>query len=219
MKLKVFSPDGSSHVEKDYDLPEFEGNKGLQTLKDLLVTYHANRRQGSASSKSRAEVAGSGRKLYRQKGTGNARKGDGQSPVYVGGGIAHGPKPRDWSRGFNVKARRLAFGRAIFDKASEGRILLIEKFDFDAPKTRNFCALLEAIVPDAKTVLVSDQQFDKNAALSARNIKNVALVEAPTLNAWDVVRHHSIVLTEKGFEQLLTRVRAPSTNASNKETE
>ncbi len=206
MKLKVFTADGSSHTEKDFNVPEFEGNKGLQVLKDLLVTYQANKRQGSAKTKTRSEVAGTGKKAYRQKGTGHARHGDRQSPIYVGGGTAHGPKARDWSKSFNKKAKRLAFARAIFDKAQAGRMNLIETFNQEAPKTKVFNELITRINPEARKVLICDQQFNDNTVLSARNIERVSMIEAASINAMDIVRNEQILISEKGFEQLLSRL-------------
>lgn len=208
MKFKVYTNNGSQHTEKEFAVPAFEGDKGKQTLKDLLVAYHANKRQGTSKVKNRGEVRGTGKKVYRQKGTGNARHGDRQSPIYVGGGIAHGPVPQDWSKGFNKKAKRLAFARAIFDKASQGKIQLIEGLSMDAPKTKAFHGLLERILPDAKTVLVCDQQLADNTKLSARNISRVSLAESDSVNAWDIVRYEQILISEKGFEQLLSRATA-----------
>jgi large subunit ribosomal protein L4 len=206
MKLTVYSSDATSQSEKEFDLPAFEGDKGLQALKDLLVTYHANRRQGSSKSKTRAEVAGTGKKVYRQKGTGNARHGDRQSPIYVGGGTAHGAKIQDWSKGFNKKAKKLATARALFDKASSGGIHVIESFSFESPKTKVFTEVLGRIDSDAKRVLICDQQFDNNTILSARNLPSVDMMDAASLNAWDIVRHPSIVISERGLEQLLSRL-------------
>lgn len=207
MKLKVYSSDGSTCTDKNFAVPEFEGKKGLQTLKDLLVIYHGNRRQGTAKAKTRAEVAGSGKKIFRQKGTGNARHGAKRAPIFVGGGVAHGPKVRDWTRRFNKKAKRLAFARAIFDKCTDGEISLIEEFAFESPKTKLFNEVVTKIDPDAKTLLVCDQRFDDNTALSARNIERISLVEAQNINAWHLTRYRKLIITEKGFELMLSRLQ------------
>ncbi|MGE9297117.1 MAG: 50S ribosomal protein L4 [Puniceicoccales bacterium] len=204
MKLKVFTADGSSSTEKEFAIPTFEGDKGLQALKDVVVAYQSNQRQGNAKAKTRAEVAGSGKKVYRQKGTGNARHGDRQAPIYVGGGVAHGPKLRDWTKHTNKKVKTLAFRRALFDKASEGELSVIEKFELDAPKTKAFAAILNNIKPEGK-VLIVDQTIQDNAALSARNIDRVAITDSATLTAWDLVRYDNVVISEKGIEQVLAR--------------
>lgn len=204
MKLKVYTADGASSVEKDFDIPAFEGDKGLQALKDVVVAYQSNQRQGNAKAKSRAEVAGSGKKIYRQKGTGNARHGDRQAPIFVGGGIAHGPKLRDWTKHTNKKVKALAMRRALFDKASEGELAVIEKFEMAEPKTKQFDAVLKQIKPEGK-VLVVDQQFQDNTALAARNLARVHITDSASLNAWDLVRFDNILISERGMEQLLAR--------------
>lgn len=212
MKLKVFKADGSSSTEKEFNIPVLEGDKGRQALKELLVAYHANRRQGNAKSKTRAEVSGTGKKALRQKGSGGARHGDKQAPIYVGGGTAHGPKLRDWSKSVNKKARKLAFQRAIFDKASEGEISLIEQFDVAEPKTRLFNSVLSKIQPTGK-ILIVDQQFEDRTILAARNIERVELSEATNLNAWDLVRYQSVLFSERGLELLLARINGDQPSA------
>ena len=116
MKLKVFKADGSSSTEKDFPhFPEFEGDRGIATLRQVVIAQQANKRQGNASTKTRAEVAGSGKKLFRQKGSGTARQGSRRVPHQRHGGVAHGPKPRDYSQKTNRKMRQLAMQRALFD--------------------------------------------------------------------------------------------------------
>jgi len=204
MKLKVFSADGASSTEKEFAIPTFEGDKGLQALKDVVVAYQSNQRQGNAKAKSRGEVSGTGKKVYRQKGTGHARHGDRQAPIYVGGGVAHGPKIRDWTKRQNKKVKSLAFRRALFDKAAEGELSVIEKFEMDAPKTKAFAVILSNIEPEGK-VLIVDQSIQDNAALSARNIERVAITDSATLTAWDLVRYDNVVISEKGMEHILAR--------------
>ncbi|MEO0794728.1 MAG: 50S ribosomal protein L4 [Verrucomicrobiota bacterium] len=204
MKLKVFTADGSSSTEKEFAIPTFEDDKGLQALKEVVVNYQSNQRQGNAKAKTRAEVRGSGKKIYRQKGTGNARHGDRQAPIFVGGGVAHGPKLRDWTKHTNKKVKLLAMRRALFDKASDGEIAVIEKFEMSAPKTKDFASILGNIKPEGK-VLIVDQQFDDNTALSARNLARVHITDSASLNPWDLVRFDNLVITEKGIEQVLAR--------------
>lgn len=204
MKLKVFTADGASSTEKEFAIPTFEDDKGLQALKDVVVAYQSNLRQGNAKAKTRGEVRGTGKKVYRQKGTGHARHGDRQAPIYVGGGVAHGPKLRDWTKHANKKVKTLAMRRALFDKATDGEITVIEKFALTAPKTKDFDAILSKIKPEGK-VLIVDQQFDDNTALSARNIARVHLTDSASLNAYDLVRFDNVVISEKGIEQVLAR--------------
>ena len=207
MKFNVYTADGSSSSEKEYEIPEFQGDKGLQTLKDLIVAYQSNLRQGNAKAKTRSEVSGSGSKVYRQKGTGNARHGDRQAPIYVGGGVAHGPKIRDWSKDMNKKARKLAFRRAIFDKAVEGGIDLIEKFEIAEAKTKLIDAVVDKIVQKGKVLLV-DQHFDNKLLLAARNIARVHVVDAASLNAYDLLRFDKVIASEQGFKQVIARANS-----------
>lgn len=205
MKFKVYTADASSSSEKDFEnFPAFEGKKGLQALKDVIVAYQANARQGNAKAKTRSDVNRTGKKVYRQKGTGNARHGDRGAPIYVGGGVAHGPKIRDWSKHINKRVKALAFQRALFNKASEGGLDLIEKFDVEQPKTKLFNSLIGKIQPEGK-VLIVDREFTDNAALAARNIDRVYIVDADSINAWDLMRFDKIVASEEGFNRILER--------------
>lgn len=210
MKLKVYKSDGSSFVEKDFDgLPTFEDDRGRHALKEVVVAYQANCRQGNAKSKKRSEVAGTGKKVYRQKGTGMARHGDRQSPIYVGGGTAHGSKLRDYTKKVNRRVKHLALQRALFERASEGAIALIEQFEVSEPKTRVMNGLLANIDPTGK-VLMIDEQFDDNTILASRNLPRAHMVEADSLNAWDLIRFDRIIASERSFEKILQRAQTKS---------
>lgn len=208
MKLKVFTADGANSTEKDFnELREFEGDKGLQAVKDLIVAYQANARQGTAKAKTRAEVSGTSKKPYRQKGTGHARRGSNKSPIVVGGGVVFGPHPRDYRKHVNAKVRKLAFSRVLFDKASEGSISLIEKFEVEQPKTKLFNTLLGKIQPEGK-ILVVDAEFSDNTALAARNIERVGIMSADSVNAWDLLRYENVLISEEGFHKILARANS-----------
>lgn len=210
MKLKVYTSDGSSFVEKEFAaLPTFDDNRGVGALKEVIVAYQANCRQGNAKSKRRSEVAGTGKKVYRQKGTGMARHGDRQSPVYVGGGTAHGSKLRDYSKKTNRQVKRLALQRALFERATEGAIALIEKFEVTEPKTRVMNGVLARIEPKGKVLMV-DEQFDDNTILASRNLPHAHMVEADSVNAWDLIRFDRIIASERGFEKILQRLQKNS---------
>ena len=205
MKLKVFSADGSKSSEKDFALPEFDGEKGVAALRQVVLAHQANARQGTASTKTRAEVAGSGKKLFRQKGSGTARQGTRRVPHQRHGGIAHGPKPRDYSQKINRKMKALAFGRAVFERANEGGISVIERLEVSEPKTKLFNSVLDAVLPTRGKVLIVDDQFENNTALAARNIDGVSLSEAGDLSTLDIVRYRHIVISEKGIETIIAR--------------
>ncbi len=206
MNLKHYSADGSGGDEREVaGFPEFEGSKGRMALRQVIIAMQANLRQGNASTKTRAEVAGSGKKMFRQKGTGMARRGPKRTPVLRGGGVAFGPKPRDYSQKVNRKVRRMALARALFERGSAGSIRVIEKWEVIEPKTKPFAELLGKVAPERK-VLVVDDEIDPNVALSGRNVEGVHFAESGNLNAYDVVRFDGIVLSERALATLLARV-------------
>ena len=207
MNLTIYSNDGSSSQEKDFIIPALEEGKGVQALRDVIIAIQANRRQGNACTKTRAEVRGSGRKIYRQKGTGNARHGDRQAPIFVGGGVAFGPRPRDYSKKVNRKIKHLALNRALLDAAEEGSIKVIQAFEFSAPKTKDFLNILKNIGITGKVTIVDDG-YDANTQLSARNIEGLQIVEADSLNPWDIVRSRNVLITESALNKVINRIQA-----------
>ena len=210
MKLTVFSSDGTTSHEQDFDgLPTFEGDKGLQALKEVIVAINANNRQGTHSTKTRGEVRGGGKKPWRQKGTGRARAGSIRSPLWVGGGVVFGPKPRDYSKKINAKVKALAFSRALFDRASAGEIVVIEQFSTDAIKTKSVNQVLGRIAPSGKLLLV-DAPFNAETARAARNIERVYLQEAAKLNSLDLAKYKTILVSTKALEAIIARVTGGS---------
>ncbi|MFP4165811.1 MAG: 50S ribosomal protein L4 [Opitutales bacterium] len=206
MKLTVYTADGTKSESREFSgLPEFEGDKGVAALRQVVLAQQANKRQGTASTKTRAEVAGTGKKLFRQKGMGTARQGSKRVPHQRHGGIAHGPRPRDFSQKINRRMKTLAFKRALFERASEGGISVIEALQVEAPKTRLFDKVLNGILPERGKVLIVDDAFEDNAALAARNIEGVTLTEACNLNVLDLVRYQRILVSAKGLETVITR--------------
>lgn len=206
MKFKVYSPDGTASKDLEFsNFPSFADDKGVAALRQVVIAHQANARQGNASTKTRAEVAGSGKKLFRQKGSGTARQGSRRVPHQRHGGVAHGPKPRDYSQKINRKMKLLAFQRALFERAQAGGISVIESFDFEAPKTKLFHSVLKNILPRAGKVLVVDDVFAQNTALSARNVGGLSMTEAGNLNALDLVRARNVLISAKGIETLITR--------------
>lgn len=206
MKLKVYTADGSKSEEKEFaQFPQLEGDKGVAALRQVVIAHRANARQGTASTKTRAEVRGSGKKLFRQKGSGTARQGDRRTPHQRHGGIAHGPKPRDFSQKINSKMKSLAFQRALFERANEGGLAVIEALEVKEAKTKLFNSVLNAVLPKRGRVLIIDDAFENNAALAARNIDGVSLAEACNLSTLDVVQYRNIIVSEKGIQTILAR--------------
>jgi large subunit ribosomal protein L4 len=204
MKLTVFTSDASTSSEKEFKLPTFEGDRGLQAVKEVVVAHRANARQGTRSTKTRGEVRGGGKKPWAQKGTGRARAGSNRSPLWVGGGVVFGPKPRDFSKKINGKVKALAFNRALFDRATAGDVSVIEAFAPDATKTKVMSALLNRIAPKGKVLLV-DAPFTTQATRAARNLDRVTLQAASKLNTLDLVQYTKIVVSSQALEQIIAR--------------
>jgi large subunit ribosomal protein L4 len=204
MKLTVFTSDASKSSEKEFKLPTFEGDRGLQAVKEVVVAHRANARQGTRSTKTRGEVRGGGKKPWAQKGTGRARAGSNRSPLWSGGGVVFGPKPRDFSKKINGKVKALAFNRALFDRALAGDVSVIEAFAPDATKTKAMNAVLVRIAPKGKVLLV-DAPFSTQATRAARNLDRVTLQVASKLNTLDLVQYTKIVVSSQALEQIIAR--------------
>ncbi|MBO7521693.1 MAG: 50S ribosomal protein L4 [Opitutales bacterium] len=205
MKLKVYKSDGSSFVEKEFEnIPTFEGDKGVFALKETLVAYQANARQGNASTLDYGHVSGTCRKPFKQKGGGRSRHGTFKSVIHRGGAVVFGPTPRDWSLKINKKVRQLAFQRALFNKCSAEKIVVIEEFAAPSKKTKDMSATLSKIFEKGRVLLVDDQ-FSDEVALASRNIERVAFCETAQLNALDLTRFDQIIVSGKGFDTVLAR--------------
>lgn len=162
--------------------------------------YLANQRQGTAKSKERSEISGSTRKLGRQKGGGGARRGDINSPLLVGGGRVFGPKPRDYRFKLNKKVKTLARKSALSYKAQESAIIILEDFNLEAPKTKEFVNVVKNLKIDSKKVLLLLPEVNKNVYLSARNLQRSEVMLASTLNAYKVLNADILVFTEKSLQ-------------------
>lgn len=164
--------------------------------------YLANQRQGTHKSKERAEITGSTRKIKKQKGTGTARAGSIKSPVFRGGGRVFGPKPRNYGFKLNKKVKRLARKSALTYKAQENNIIVLEDLKFDAPKTKEFVAVLKNLkMSDSKVLLVTADQ-DKNLFLSSRNLGKAKVVSAETLNTYDILNANKVVLAVSSIDKI-----------------
>ena len=198
MELAVYNIKGEDTGKK---VTLNDGVFGLSELNEHVVyldvkQYLANQRQGTSKSKERSEISGSTRKLGRQKGGGGARHGDINSPVMVGGGRVFGPKPRDYGFKLNKKVKALARRTALSYKAQNNQIVVVEDFNFEAPKTKEFVALTEGLkVADKKITLVLNEK-NENVFLSARNLKNVKVFTSTELNTYRVLDNDTLVITE-----------------------
>ena len=180
--------------------------KGSQAVHDLVVAYRANRRTGSANSKTRAEVAGNNRKMYRQKGTGNARHGDHQSPIFVGGGVVFGPRPRDYSKKVNKSTRKLALRRVLGDIISGGKVVTVPSFSVEDGKTKSFVAAVAAIAEGKKILVISDS-FDDMTKRAGRNVADVLLMSAAEVNVEQLLDAKKVVIVESALETIANRTK------------
>lgn len=204
MKLDVLNIQGEK-TGRSVELPDevfgIEPNEHAVYL--AVKQYLANQRQGTHKSKERSEIAGSTRKLKRQKGTGTARSGDIKSPVFRGGGRVFGPKPRDYSFRLNKKLKRLARKSALSGKAGSGRILVIEDFAFEAPKTKEYRKIMQNLkVEDQKCILVTGD-FERELFLSSRNLPSAHVVRAADLNTYDILNANMLVLSESSIDKIV----------------
>jgi large subunit ribosomal protein L4 len=178
--------------------------KGRQAVHDLVTAYRANRRTGSACTKTRGEVSGNNKKIFKQKGTGNARHGDKRAPIFVGGGVVFGPRPRDYSKKVSKTVRKLALRRVLGDLVRGEKIKVVESFSITDGKTKSFIAALSAItVPDK--ILVVSNSFDESTYLAARNVAWAQLVTGLDLNVEQLLLAKSVILVGDAIQSLAQR--------------
>jgi large subunit ribosomal protein L4 len=178
--------------------------------------FMANARQGTSATKTRGDVSGSGRKLWKQKGTGRARIASLRSPLWKGGGNVHGPQPRDWSYNMPKKMRRGALRSALSERVREGNVIVIEGWSLDKPRTKEFAASLTGLGLEGKTLIV-DSFDNENLFLSARNLQRAKVVNSSGLNIYDLLYHEKLVLSQSAIaelEQLLGPRQAEETTTS-----
>ena len=171
-------------------------------LHDAVVLARANERQGTHSTKTRAEVSGGGRKPWRQKGTGNARQGSIRAVQWMGGGIAFGPVPRDYSKKQNRKERKLALKSAYSYKAKENNVVVVNKLELTTPKTKDFVKVLKALSLDDSKTLIIVKEYNENVVLASRNLQNVAIATAPEVSALDIVSANKLLIEEAALENI-----------------
>ena len=206
MKFEFFNADGSSSGEKEVaSFPTFEGEKGVDALRQTIIAIHANQRQGNASTKLRSEVSGSGKKIYRQKGLGVGRAGDKKAIQRRGGGVIFGPRPRSYNQKLNKKIKRLALGRALYDQANASGICLISECEISEPKTKLFNTLIKSIAPDSKKILIVSEKIPAEIELAARNIANTKLSTSDNLAALDIVQADKIIFSESGMNSVVSK--------------
>src|SRR6266446_4121518 len=205
MKLTIKDIKGKSQGELEVKFPLIENGKGTQAVHDTVVAFRAAQRSGTACTKNAGEVAGTNKKPWKQKGTGRARAGSFQSPLWRGGGVVFGPKPRDFGKKISRKTRQLALRKALSERLRAGDVVLVDDLKLESPKTKEFLGLLSALELKGSALIVAPAT-DKNLTLASRNVPNVALATSNSLNTYDVLRPDKLVFTRGAFEQIENRL-------------
>lgn len=206
MKLKVSNIAGQEVGEFDVAGLLVEKRRGAQAVQEAVTAYRANQRAGTASTKTKGEVAGSGKKPWKQKGTGRARAGYKQSPVWRGGGVVFGPKPRDYGKRINKQVSRLALRKALSDKLASGGVILVDQFAVSSPKTKQVAEALAKLQAGPKALVVVEQ-VSKDLTLAARNLPTVEVVSAANVNIYQLVRYPKLVVSQAALGQLEKRMQ------------
>ena len=203
--IKQYTSAGEAGADIAVDDAALVLDKGAQALKDAVVAIRNAMRAGTASTKGKGEVAGSNKKPWKQKGTGNARAGFRQSPVWRGGGVAHGPKPRDFGLKVNKKVMKLALARAVSEKIQAGDVLVVSEFAFEAPKTKLMATFLKKIGVD-RSALVVTAEINETLDRMVRNLPRVDSATAQEINPYAVLLFRKIVCDKAGYDALMARV-------------
>jgi len=201
--ITVYNALGAKTGEVSLEADKLDSTVRRGLLKEALIAYLASQRQGTHKTKDRGEVAGGGKKPWRQKGTGRARQGSTRSPQWVGGGRAHGPRPRDYGYQLPVEQRRLALASSMRWQLEQGKILAVEGLDDKAPKTKTFATFLKKIGLEGKGALLVSETHQPNLWLSARNIAKISVAERRLLNAGIVMTHANLIFTKGALDALV----------------
>jgi len=204
MKVTIKDIKGQSQGELEVRFPVIEDGKGTQAVHDSVVAYRAAQRSGTACTKTMGDVAGTGKKPWKQKGTGRARAGSFASPLWRGGGVVFGPKPRDFSKKVNRSTKQLALRKAFSARLQSGDVIVVSDLNLSSPKTKDFAAILSALDLNG-SVLVVGQSVDKNLMLASRNLPLVEVATCDSINPYQILKSDKLVFTKGAFEQVEQR--------------
>jgi large subunit ribosomal protein L4 len=217
--LTVYNESGGQVGTYEIDTAQLADRINKQLLHDVVVMYQANQRQGTHSTKTRGEVSGSTKKMYRQKGTGNARAGGKRTNVRRGGGVARTVKPRDYSYRMNRKAVQLATRMAIRSKIDDGELVVVDRLGFDQPKTGRMASVLKALGLEGTTTLVATADYDVSVYKSGRNIEGVSVQPVRELNALSVLKPRRLLVTRDALDKIKNGTFASGASAGNGQAE
>ena len=204
-KVQILNKDGGSVGEFAIQEQWFDLGKGEQAVHDVVVAYRAGIRAGTASTKTRAMVSGTGAKPWRQKGTGRARAGSLRSPVFCGGGVAFGPHPRDFSKKVNKKVKKLALKRVFSEKLNDSTVHVVDNLDIADFKTKNFVALLDKLGLKSK-ILVLVKDFTDNLLKATSNLPNVLLMKVDSVNVYQMLLCDDVLFTEESIKDFVSKL-------------
>ena len=203
--IKSFTSAGAAGADLSVDDSALTTDRGEQAVKDAVTAIRNAMRAGTASTLRKGEVAGSNKKPWKQKGTGNARAGFRQSPVWRGGGVAHGPHPRDFSQKINKKVMKLAFARALSDKIAAGDVVVVDEFKFEAPKTKLMSALLKKVGVERDALVVTGK-FDETVLQVTKNLARAMYETAGAVDVYTLLTFRTVVCSKEGFDALVKRL-------------
>jgi len=205
MKLSVKNTQGKAAGELEVKFELIENGRGTQAVHDTVTAYRAAQRMGTACTKTVGDVAGSNKKPWKQKGTGRARAGSFRSPLWAGGGVVFGPKPRSYAKKVNARTKQLSLRKALTERLKAGDVVIVDDIKLASPKTKEMVNLIDALKIDGTALVISTGE-NKNLTLATRNLPNVDLTTSETLNTYDVLRQDKLIFTRGAFEKIEARL-------------
>ncbi len=205
MKLSVKNTQGKAAGELEVKFEMIENGRGTQAVHDTVTAYRAAQRSGTACTKTVGDVQGSNKKPWKQKGTGRARAGSFRSPLWAGGGVVFGPKPRSFAKKVNVRTKQLSLRKALTERLKAGDVIIVDDIKLASPKTKEMVNMIDALNIDGTTLIISTGA-NKNLTLATRNLPNVDLTTSETLHTYDVLRQDKLIFTRSAFEKVEARL-------------
>ena len=206
MKISIKNTAGKNQGELEVKFAVVENGKGTQAVHDAVTAYRAAQRSGTACTKTVGDVQGSNKKPWKQKGTGRARAGSFRSPLWAGGGVVFGPKPRDFSKTISKKTRALALRKSLSERLKLGDVIIVDDLKLASAKTKDFVKIMNALELTGTTLFISGGEENENLTRAARNIVGVTLTTSDSLNTYDVLRPDKLVFTKTAFEKVEARL-------------
>ena len=206
MKISIKNLSGKAAGELEVKFAMIENGRGTQAVHDAVTAYRAAQRSGTAKAKNAGEVAGTNKKPWKQKGTGRARAGSFQSPIWVGGGVTFGPRPRDFSKKISKSTKALALRKALSERLKAGDIVVVDDLKLASAKTKDFVNVINALDLTGTTLIVSNGEENANLTRASRNICGVTLTTGDSLNTYDVLRPDKLLFSKSAFEKVEARL-------------